>query len=116
MMFRSGMRRWRPADGWQGTGATHVATNAATRLTRLSRTPKTKLHFKTLHTIAKMLALRGCAQKKTQFRVGRGGKLKNSKNRCAKKTLKKKKLNCAQKKTQKPVRKKNRRAILAVFR
>jgi len=90
MMFRSGMRRWRPADGWQGTGATHVATNAATRLTRLSRTPKTKLHFKTLHTIAKMLALRGCAQKKTQFRVGRGGKLKNSKNRCAKKTLKKK--------------------------
>ena len=56
-MLRSGMCRWRPADGWQGTGATHVATNAATRLTRLSRTPKTKLHFKTLHTIAKMLAL-----------------------------------------------------------
>ena len=56
-MLCSGMSRWRPAGGWQGTGATHVATNAATQLSRLSRTSKTKLHFKTLHTIAKMLAL-----------------------------------------------------------
>ena len=55
-MLRSGMCRWRPADGWQGTGATHVATNAATQLSRLSRTSKTKLHFKSLDTIAKMLA------------------------------------------------------------
>ena len=56
-MFCPGKCRWRPAGGWQGTGATLVATNAATQLSRLSRTSKTKLHFKTLHTIAKMLAL-----------------------------------------------------------
>ena len=45
MMFCSGMCRWRPAGGWQGTGATLVATNAATQLSRLSRTPKQNYIF-----------------------------------------------------------------------